>query len=49
MEDILEILEETFKEDDGSTTGSLQTSFNVTSLYDSEIGKQHRYFFLKQI
>ena len=49
MEEILEILEETFKEDDDLTTGSLQTSFIVTSLYDSEMSKHHDFFFSEQI
>lgn len=48
MEGILEILEETFKEDDDPTIGSLQISFNVTSLYDSEFSTHH-HFFPKQI
>ncbi|XP_035560644.2 cornifin-B-like [Canis lupus dingo] len=36
-------------EDGVSTTGNLKTSFNGTSLYDSEIGKQHYHLFSEQI
>lgn len=45
MEAILEILEETFKEGGDSTTVSLHTSFNGTSVYDWEIGEHHHHLF----